>query len=271
MMSQGTSGVDPTATEKTATEVRQTVVQQNVREEKNKADLGEFIKDIMLMWLSNNKQFLFTDPTKHEHVLRIIGQENFSYFKQAGMDEMILPEESAQVVADIIVQNPNMSPMEVEEIAEAGKLPKYPVISNPNEKDASKMEIKPKMEVGETEDYADVYVTPEDLNGVYDYIPDVKSMSAGAEAELMAGRQNAINVLTTNPNVLQLLAQEGFRPKVKELLTSNFEDLGLKDAERFFEKLQPQPQIPGQPPPDPTQAGAPQVGGVPQSQPVPGL
>lgn len=247
MMSSGTSGVDPTEQNKTATEVKQSVKQQNVRDEKNQNDLAEFIKDIMLMWLSNNRQFLFSDPKKHDHVLQIVGQENFAYFKQAGLDEMYLPEESAQAVADIIIQNPDISPEEVNEIAEAGKLPKHPVVENPGEKDPEKLKIKKKMSVNEMGDVAKVYVTPEDLEGVYDYIPDVKSMGAGAEAELIQGRQNAVNILTTNEIVLQLLAQEGFRPKIKELLSSNLEDLGLKDAERFFEKLQPmQPPLPGQ-------------------------
>ena len=272
MMSQGTSGVDPTATDKTATEVKQSVVQQNVRDEKNKLDLAEFIKDIMGMWLSNSKQFLFADPDKKEHILRIIGKENFDYFLQAGMDRMILPEESAQLIADIIQQNPNTTPQEVEEMSEAAKIPEFPVVENPEEKDPSKLKIKPKMKINEMGDMAEVYVTPDDLNGVYDYIPDIKSMTTGAETELMAGRQNAINLLTTNPTVLQLLAQEGFKPKVKELLTSNFEDLGLKDAERYFEKLQPQiPGQLGQPPVNPLAAGAPQMGGIQPPQQAGGL
>ena len=271
MMSQGTSGIDPMEGDKTATEVNATVKQQNVRDEKNSTDLAEFIKDIMLMWLSNNKQFLFTNPEKHEHVLRIIGQENFAYFKQAGLDETYLPDSGADMVQDIIVQNPDTSDGEIQQMLESAMLPKYPVVENPGEKNPKKLKIKPKMDVNEMGDVAEVYAVPDDLNGVYDYIPDVRSMSIGAETELMQGRQNAVNVLTSNEMVLQLLAQEGFRPKIKELLSANLEDLGLKDAERFFEKLQPQGQIPGQPQVDPAQAGAQQMGGVQPPGQVPGL
>ena len=272
MMSQGTSGVDPMASDKTATEVKASVKQQNVRDEKNQTDLAEFIKDIMMFWLSNNKQFLFSDPKKHEHVLRIIGTENFAYFKQSGLDQMYLPDESIPLLEDIIMQNPETSDGDIQQMMEAAMLPKYPVVENPTEKNIDKLKIKPKMAVNEQGDVAEVYAVPEDLEGTYDYIPDVKSMSIGAQDELIAGRQNAVNVLTTNQIVLQLLAQEGYRPKIKELLSSNLEDLGLKDAERFFEKIQNQQIDPatGQPI-SPAQAGAPQMGGVSPNQPNPGV
>jgi hypothetical protein len=274
MMSQGTSAVDPNNPQKTATEIKAVTAQQNVRDEKNQTDLAEFIKDIMMFWLSNNKQFMFSDPKKKEYLIRIIGQENFSYFKQAGLDEMVLPPESAQMIADIVEQNPETSPEELDQMTEAGKLPKYPVVTNPDEKDPSKISLKPKMEINDTGDIADIYATPEDLDGNYDYIADVRSMASGADQELMQGRQNMINTLITgaaSANVIQLLAGEGYRPKVKELLGQSFEDLGMKDADRFFEKLPP-PQpinvIPGQegqigqPPTGLPPQGTPQMGGV---------
>ena len=284
MMSQGTSSVDPFNPQKTATEVRASVKQQNVRDDKNQSDLSEFIKDIMLMWLSNNKQFVFSNPKKQEYLLRIIGQENFAYFKQAGLDESVASPESAQVIADIVQQNPNITPGDLDSMIESAKMPKYPVVMNPNEKNPDNYQIKPKMRVNETGDVAEISMVPDDMNGTYDYIPDVKSMAVGAEQELMQGRQNAVNTLLaspTSPFMIQLLQGEGFRPKVKELLSATFEDLGLKDADRFFEKIQnvqPQPgQVPGQPGQptnDQPQAGAPQMGGVqpPMSQQgLPGL
>jgi hypothetical protein len=269
MMSQGTSGIDQFQPDKTATEVREVVKQQNARDEKNQTDLAEFIKDIMMFWLSNNKQFLFSDPTKKEHVMRIVGADNFAYFKQAGMDSMILSPEATQMIGDIIEQNPNTTDAEIQQMIDAGSLPKYPVITNPEEKDVSKYEMKPKMKVNETGDIAEIYAIEDDFNGIYDYIADVKSMAMGAASEMIQGRQVAFQDLTSNPLVLQLLQAEGYRPKVKELLVSRFEDLGMKDAERFFEKLQPQVlpgQVPGQPG-TPPQPGAAQVGGV---QPAPG-
>lgn len=267
MMSQGTSGVDPFNPQKTATEVRASVRQQNVRDEKNKLDLAEFIKDIMMFWLSNNKQFIFSDPSKKEYLLRIIGQENFSYFKQAGLDESVVSPEVAKNIADILEQNPNISPTDLDAMIEAGKMPKYPVVENPEEKNPENLRIKPKMKINATGDIADISVVPDDLDGNYDYIADVRSMSVGAEEELMQGRQNALMTLTGNPIVLQLLQGEGYRPKIKELLSQSFEDLGLKDSDRFFEKLpQQQAPVPGMPP----QQGQPQPGQIPGQPPVSG-
>ena len=109
---------------------------------------------------------------------------------------------------------------------------------NPEEKDPSKLRMKPKLILSDTGNTAELSVVPEDLDGVYDYIPDTKSMASGADQELANARQNAIALLTTNPTVLQLLAQDGYRPNVKELLRSTFEGMGLKDAERFFTQIQ---------------------------------
>lgn len=269
-MSQGTSAVTPFEAEKTATEVKASLRQQNVRDQRNQNDLAEFIKDIMLMWLSNNKQFLFTNPDKQEYILRIVGAENFAYFKRAGLDEMELKPEVTQMIADIIEQNPEITPEEVDQMVEAGKVPKHPVYENPNEKDPEKLVYKPKMTVADTEDSAEMSIVPEDLEGTYDYIADVKSMASGASEELMQARQKAIELLLGNQNVVQLLGAEGFKPNVKELIKNSLEDLGLKDADRYFEKIetqgipptaggiQPNPQVPGLP-------------GVPQTTPPIGI
>jgi len=274
MLSQGTSGVEPFNPQKTATEINASVKQQNVRDDKNQTDLAEFIKDVMLMWLSNNRQFIFTDPKKKDYLLRIIGTENFAYFKQAGLDEMQILPAVAQTIADIIDQNPDTSPGELDQMIEAGKVPKYPIVENPEEKNPEKMQLKPKMKVNDMGDVAEVTVIPEDLEGVYDYIPDVKSMSSGAGEELSKARQMAIMQLTSNAGMIQLLMSEGYRPKIKELISASFEDVGLKDADRFFEKINVQPQIPGQagqPPGAPPQAGAPQMGGPQPIGPQPGV
>lgn len=260
MMSQGVSGIDPFNPDKTATEVRATMAQQNARDQKNQNDLAEFIKDIIMMWVSNNKQFLFQDPKKKEFVMKIIGNDNFEYFKRAGLDETELPDESAQMISDIVAQRGGeMSDLEIQQMVEAGSIPKYPVIENPEEKDPEKIRMKPKMSINEMGDGADLYVTPEDLDGSFDYIADVKSMAMGTDIQMQQSRQEAIEMLTTRPNVVQLLQQQGWNVKIKDLLEANFEDKGFKDASRYFEKVTQ------------TQEGNGQMGGaVPNSQ-VPGL
>ena len=267
MMSQGTSGVNPFEAEKTATEVRASMAQQNARDTKNQNDLAEFIKDFVMMWVSNNKQFLFQDPKKREFVMKIVGNNNFEYFKRSGLDQMILPPEAASTISDIIEQDPKMSDAQIAELVEAGQIPKHPVVENPNEKDPSKLKIKPKMKVNEVGDGATLYVTPEDLEGTFDYIPDVKSMAMGNDAELMRARSEAIEVAVNQPNMVQLLAQDGWRLKFKDLLEANYEDKGFRDAEKYFEKIQPdEGQIQAQ---SGLQGGIPQMGGPQQNPSVP--
>lgn len=236
-LSQGTSQFDPFGQDKkTATEVKATQQQQNSRDQKNQNDLIEFIKDIMMMWLENNKQFLFSDPTEVEHVIRIIGVDQFSRLQQMGLSEHELVDGAEQSISDIVSQmGGDISDFQLQQLYEAASMPKYPVILNPKEKNPEKIQMKPKMTV--KDDIADISLVPGDLEGTYDYIPDVKSMAQGATQQLIHARQAAIDRITSNPVILQLLAQEGYRPKLKELLESDFEDTGIQDASRFFEKI----------------------------------
>jgi len=260
-LSQGIGGVDPFNPEKTATEIKQSAKQQNSRDQKNQTSIAETIQDMMSMWLSNNKQFLFADPAKHEYILRIVGTELFNYFRRAGLDEMELSDEAMQMIGQTIeAQAGNLSDEDIMQMIEAGKTPRYPVIENPDEKDPYKLQVKPKMRMNDMGDGAEVSIVPEDLNGTFDYIPDVKSMASGADVELQNSMQRAIDRLTTNPTVLQLLQQEGVQPQIKELLISELEGTGLKDAERFFQQSQPQ-----------IQPGAPQGGGLEQNLQVGGI
>ena len=91
------------------------------------------------------------------------------------------------------------------------------------------------MRMNDMGDGAELSLLPEDLDGTYDYIPDVVSMAAGSNEQLQQATQNAVAMLTTNPVVLQLLQAQGVTPQIKDLLISVFDQAGLKDAERFFQ------------------------------------
>lgn len=259
-MSQGTSNVDPMGQDKTATEIRQIAKQQNTRDQKNQTELAEFIKDVVGMWIANNKQFLFRDPDKKEHLLQILGDDNYNYFKREGMDEMVLPDEVAVAIQETMASmqeaGVNLDEATLQSMIQAGQIPKYPVITNPDEKDSSKLDMKPKLRPTELGDGAELSVTPEDTDGNYDYVPDVKSMEAGAGEQLMFARSQAI-AQVTNPNMLQLLAAQGVKPLIKDLLIADFEDKGLNDAGKYFEAIQP--ALPTQ---NPATAGANPTGGV---------
>lgn len=232
-LSQGTSSIDPFSTDRTATEVKAFQRQQNVRDQRNQLDLAEFITDIMMMWLKNNQQFLFGDTDKEDYILKIVGDENFEYFKRAGLDGMEVPDEAMQTIQEIItMQEGNVSDADIEQMMESAKVPKRPV--------ETKDGIVPKMKIGEQGDEAEIVLTPEDIQGTFDYVPDVKSMAAGHDVEMQNGRMKAIDLLINNQNVMLQLQQEGVKVNVKDLLSSTLEDMGLKDANRFFETIQPQ-------------------------------
>lgn len=244
-LSQGVSNVDPMSRDKTATEIRHVAKQQNIRDEKNQIDLSEAISDCMKMWLSNNKQFLFSDPEKHEYVLRILGKDEFQYFKDLGMDEMELSKEAEMEIQEIIqTSEGDIDDALLERMIESGKVPKHPVVTNPNVKDPTKYKIKPKLNVSKKGDYAELSMVPEDLDGVYDYVPDVKSMSVGADIEYTKGMENMLTTLM-NPSISQMLAQEGVKINIQDLLVTMFNNLGSKDAEKYFSTVE-QPTIPTQ-------------------------
>jgi len=230
-LSQGISNIDSTKTEKTATEIRQVAQQQNTRDEKNQTDLADFLKDIMMMWLANNKQFLFRDPDKSEFVLKIVGQDNYNVLKQAGLDDMeVTPEAMEEISAIIESSGGDMTDGDLNELLEAAKTPKFPI----EDEDGG---YKPKMKVSENGNVADIVIVPEDMSGFFDYVPDVKSMALGAGEELSLARQRAMQSFTS-PVILETLAQEGWRPKFKEIISSDLESSGLSGAERFFEKIE---------------------------------
>jgi len=241
--SQGTSNIDPTASEKTATEVKASSAQQRSRDQRNQIALSEAIKDMMMMWLSNNKQFLFADETKREHVMRIVGVDNYTYFEKAGLADDTLPDEAAQTIAQIIEQNGGqMSEDEINQLVQAGQVPKHPVLVNPEEKDINKLQFKKKMEIADTKDNAELTIVPEDMTGYYDYIPSVKSMAQDQDAALLQARQMMFSQVTS-PVVQQMLMQEGWKVSVKDMIVNSYEDMGAKDADRFFSKVE-QPMMP---------------------------
>lgn len=241
-MSQGKSNINPFQGDaKTATEVNASMVQQNARDQKNQNDLASFIQDIMSMWISNNRQFVFSNPKKIEHVIRIVGKNKFAHLQALGLDQTEVPQAVMETIADIIKQNPQITDIQLNQLLKAGEMPKYPVVLNPEEKDPEKIKMKPKMRISEFGSSADVSITSDDLQGTYSYIADVKSMSVGASQERQKARDQII-MSAQNPAIIQSLAAEGFKIKIKDVLEKTFNDAGYTDAEGLFEQLPSQAQ-----------------------------
>lgn len=249
-LSQQVAQEDPFSGDaKTATEVKFVNRQQNARDQKNQTSLAEALQDMMSMWISNNKQFLFTDMKKKEYLLNILGGELFSYFQRSGLSDYTINPQNMQMLGEMVKQDPNLSDEDLGIYAEAAKEPLYPVVENPEEKDPTKLISKPKMRINEMGDSAELSIVPEDLEGSYDYIADVQSMATGAIQESQQLLEKLFTRMT-DPNVIQLLAAEQVRPNIKEMIIDSANAIGINDPEKYFSPIQPQPAA------DPTAGGA---------------
>lgn len=266
--SLGVSNVGNFQKDKTATEVRKLENQQNHRDQYNQLYLSQMLKDTMMMWLTNNKQFLLSDPDKHQYILRIVGKEKIKRFAKALPSEDYIPAEAMRAISEYIIENPKASNREIDVMAQSLTIPESAVVANPEETDPAKYDIKPKFEVDDDGDTGVLYIEPEDLEGVYDYIPDVESMAAGANQEMQKAKQEALETVL-NPAVQQMLQLQGETVKLKELLVDRLEDAGYADAAGLFESIQGglNENVQGGPQASPaSQAG----GSIPGVQDIPG-
>lgn len=270
--------------EKTAREVTSLEKQQNNRDQYNQLYLSEFLKEIMMMWLSNNKQYLFDDPQKHSYILKVIGKEQVNYFKQMLLSETDIPDHAMREIAQTIQSNPEaVSDEALQGIIEDVSVPTSPVIMNPDEQNPSDYDVQPKLKVNDMGDSADLHITEDDFDGDYDYIPDVSSMASGAGNTMKDARKQALD-FALNPEITKMLQLQGSSVKIKDLLVNALQDAGYRDAESMFTEDAQQPNAGGQaalgpgqqpnlppgvegmaglPPPLPPQ---PIAGGVPQPQ-----
>ena len=133
-------------------------------------------------------------------------------------------------------------------------------------------EVLPKMTMEPGEEMAHLILEPDDLMGNYDFIPDVESMSIPDDSQMIASMRQMIE-FATNPQTQQLLVQEGYTIKLKELMEDFFERLGKKDANKYFEKVRQNEALgPGQGIPQAGSNGqgmaaAPSMGGSGQAAP----
>ncbi len=230
--SLGVSNTQPFQTDKTATEVKALQLQRNARDQYNQIFLGEAIKRQYMLWHSMNQSLLFSDPKNTHYLIKLAGNDLFKYFQERGLDQTIINEDAA---GEMVVNGVDSA----EDIDEMLSIPKYPV----NIGKGKKEEIVPKLSVEEGSDgNASLYIEPADLKGTYNFQIDVESMQVTADAERKQAREQAVQTLTTNANILQMLSLEGYKPKFKELFVTWLEDLGFTDAGRFFEKGEQNPQ-----------------------------
>lgn len=224
--SMGVSGIDPTSGSKTATEIKDSALQRNARDNFNQLFLSEAIKKQMMFWHLMNKQFIFDNPNERQKVIRIVGKDAIRYFQQMELDGYSITDETGQLLTqpDVALAAGKLG-LTVEELAQ----PVYPV--------EVKGESLPKFNVEPMGEAGSLIIEPDDLSGTYDFIPDIESMRLPDDGQILASKRQMIE-LVRDPAMAQMLMQEGYKLKVKEMLEDYFEDLGMKDADKYFEKVQ---------------------------------
>lgn len=250
-----TSAMLPGEGNKTATEIKDTSMQRNTRDNFNQIFLSEALKRQMMLWLSMDKQFWF-GPKEKTKVIRIVGKDALRYFQQRGLDQSELTEDATEMLAseDFDDVRDQLGPVEQ--------------FMTPVKGVQTEDGVVPKLNVEPTGEMGELIVEPNDMRGTYDYIPDIESMSSPDDNQIIMAQQRMLSTIQEQPIQMMLQAQ-GYQLKAKELLEDSFERMGMKDADKYFEKLQPQGGPSGQPgqivPPGAgvPQAGAPGAGNVP--------
>ena len=215
--SQGVSNVTG-GQDKTATEIKDSAIQRNARDNYNQMFLSEALKKQMIFWHTMDKQLLFSDPSTQQKIIRIVGKDAIRFFKNAGMDEDTIDEETTNALAESEVP---VDPMSMAQ-------PNFPVDVDG--------ETVPKMTMDPTGEMASIILEPDDLSGTYDYIPDIESMSIATDQAVIAAQKSMID-MSYNPQHQQAMAMDGYKVKIKELEEDFYEKLGMKDADKYFEKL----------------------------------
>ena len=224
----GASNLNPSSADKTATEVRDLSAQRSSRDNFNLMFLGEAMKKQMQFWHLMNQQFLFTGQKDKAKVIRIIGKDAIKYFQGAGLDAEALTDESIEALSSPEMAGMDINPQELMQ-------PLYPVNVNG--------ETVPKFNMEQGGNYGELLLEPEDLAGTYDYIPDLESMQIPDQQALITAKKQMVEI-ALNPATTQLLAQDGYKLNTKELLEDFYEQLGVKEADKYFERIQQQPQLP---------------------------
>ena len=244
--SLGVSNLQPMQNDKTATEVKALTLQRNARDNYNQLMLGDSMKRQLMLWHTMNQKLIFSDDKKKSFVVRIVGRDALKYFKEKGLGDKVLPEESIKAMGAFA----NVLGVKPEELKDKGidpekmQFPKFPI--NTAKKDGE-FNLIPKLELSDDGEFGELHIEPDDIKGSYDFSIDVQSMTVNSDEERKQARQTAVSLLVSNPNILMLLQQEGVKPKFKELFISWLDDLGFSDAERYFEQVSETPGAPGAP------------------------
>ena len=225
----------PGSADKTATEVKDLAMSRSARDGFNQIFLAEALKKQMMFWFGLNQQFFFNAGEKQK-ILRIGGKDAIKYFMNVGMDKYGLSDQAQDMLGDeTLADSVQTTDLEA---------PLFPV-QTPNG-------LEPKFNMEPGGQTGKMYLSPDDLSGTYDYIPDVGSMTKGSsEEEIKAkgdflSRVTGVDPTTGQPTgITAMMAQEGKKIKATDLLVDYAEDIGFVNADQYVENIQQQPMMEG--------------------------
>lgn len=225
--SAAVSSLNPGDNNKTATEIRDLSMSRNARDNFNQIFLAEALKKQMMFWFKMNQQFLFSNPTQQQKVIQIVGKDAIKFFQNQGLDGEGLDDNAINLLSDPNVAATSAQPQDLMK-------PLFPV--------TTKAGIMPKLQMEPGGQYGKLIIEPEDLEGDYDYIPDVGSMSSSANDQQIKAKSEALQYLTgVDPKTGQptgiaaMIAQEGKKIKATDLFIDYMEDIGFKNADQYIE------------------------------------
>ena len=222
--SAAVSNMVPGESKKTATEIKDLAVSRNARDNFNQIFLSEALKKQMVFWHTMNRQFMFDKRNKADQskVIRIVGKDAIRYFQKRGLDQYAVSDEAGELLTQPDIMEAGFTPDDL-------AMPLYGVQAG--------NEQLPKFNLEEGGEVGHLIIEPDDLSGQYDYIPDIESMELPDDNQTIAAKKNMMEMIM-NPALIGILANEGYKVKAKEMMEDYLEDLGLKDAEKYFEKVE---------------------------------
>lgn len=261
---QDVSNVAQAFSDKTATEVKDMALLRSARDNANKLMLSQALSKMTYFWFKMSQQFI--DGHK---LIRITGKDALKYLVDEGMNGWTMKPEGFEAVSQVAQEMKINFDDAYALLRKQGALEQYAIPMYPLE--SEEMPTKLALEDGGRAGF--LAVSPDDIAGDYDFIPDVEAMSMPNDQTLLAARQMMSETLQ---KVEPKLIEGGHRVKWKEFMEKLGDTARLPDTEQFFEAI-PQGQMP-QPMNQGTQAMVPEQGQLPsgptmepQAPPMPGI
>lgn len=228
-----------TGVEKTATEVRDLSMLRTARDNSNKLMLSLAMNKMVYFWTKMNQKFL-----KDKEVVNIVGKEALEYFIEEGLAEMSIDDDGLQAIAKYAEDHDYQWEEAYEEMRTTGLLDQYATPLHPVE--GADGELVPKLQLENGEKSGRLFLEKSDYSGTFDFLVDIEAMGMPNDQSDAQSRQLFMESLE---KIVPLIKEQGYNVKWKELSSAIADKMGLKDAEKYFEKAKqeeapaPQPKI----------------------------